>query len=139
MLKYVEIHNKHLLQWESEYSGDPKSGRVRISNGRPCPDFKWRSDFKWSAILVRFSNGPDHSKSELWLAQVVSFSIQRIGVIFETVYAIPFENRTFCLDFKWLISLDRFICVLFLVIFTYFKSSIITRDSTMSEMTAVRN
>ena len=37
-----------------EYSGDPKSGRVRISNGRPCPVFKWRPDFDWDSKSRRF-------------------------------------------------------------------------------------
>ena len=49
------------------YSGDPKSGRVRISNGRPCPVFEWDPDFEWQPFCpkpfenrtknVRFSNG----------------------------------------------------------------------------------
>ena len=38
----------------TEYSGDPKSGRVRISNGRPCPVFEWRPDFEWQIRLDHY-------------------------------------------------------------------------------------
>ena len=34
-------------------SGDPKTGNVQFSNGRPCPDFKWCSDFEWLSITIR--------------------------------------------------------------------------------------
>ena len=32
---------------KNKYSGDPKSRRVRISNGGPCPDFEWCPVFEW--------------------------------------------------------------------------------------------
>ena len=35
------------------YSGDPKSGCVRISNGQPCPVFLWRPDFEWQAFCPK--------------------------------------------------------------------------------------
>ena len=34
-------------------SGDPRTGHVQFSNGRPCPDFKWCSDFEWLSITIR--------------------------------------------------------------------------------------
>ena len=46
-----------------EYSVGSITKRVRISNSQLGSDFKWCSDFEWSAILVRFLNGPDHSRS----------------------------------------------------------------------------
>ena len=53
-----------------KYSGDPKSGRVRISNGRP--------DFEWST-LVQFSNGLVFE----WLR--IALSILNIIFLFYTV------------------------------------------------------
>ena len=42
------ICSRQFPKTAKKYSGDPKTGHVRISNGQPCPDFEWRSDFKWS-------------------------------------------------------------------------------------------
>ena len=36
------------------YSGDPKSGHVRILNGRLFSVFKWSPDFKWFISLRPF-------------------------------------------------------------------------------------
>ena len=33
-----------------------------------CSVGEWHLDFEWSAILVWFSNCPDHPKTEPWLA-----------------------------------------------------------------------
>ena len=38
-----------------------------------CSVGEWCSDFKCSAILVRFLNGHDHSKTELWVVLVILY------------------------------------------------------------------
>ena len=61
-----------------DYSGDPKTGHVRFSNGRPCPDLEWRPDASSSNInliryclpsrrksILKYKGQPDHKDPAL--------------------------------------------------------------------------
>ena len=46
---FVIQYKKCVATWKNVKTC--KTGHVRFSNGRQCPDLEWCSDFKWSAIF----------------------------------------------------------------------------------------
>ena len=49
ILRVIEFVGPLIMHTQQNYSGDPKTGHIRILNGRPCPVFEWCSDFGWLA------------------------------------------------------------------------------------------
>ena len=117
-LKWVmgQVHNLGLRFSKLYNSGDPKTGYVQISNGRPCPDFKWCPVFKWSGPFENRTFGQprlfyiysgdlntQHSNTgNIWIPNILKV---RFLMVLDKMAAILVQNHSKtglkCPVFKW--------------------------------------